>query len=212
VQPLQLVERVYELVEAREIDKAVMVCLRLARAMRGTFNAVVFLRELSPDVQQLRTSFHEATQHLSEAATDQVLQVTIELWLHERTFSDKVVPDEADRNVLVMGVGDLYREIENMERSIEDLRLPPGLGEYDTAAFTDQNAKLKAHMRLKIRACNELLERIRTRCLNYANRLEGQLTAEAHTSVIVSTVQREVTVSTRKDVSQSSRASVKLPA
>ena len=46
------------------------------------------------------------------------------------------------RNVLAMGVGELLREIENMDRSIEDLHLPSGLGEYDKAAFTDLHARL----------------------------------------------------------------------
>jgi hypothetical protein len=189
---LVLVQRVYEFVEAREIDKAVIVCLRLARCTSDTVNVVMFLRELHPDVQQLHTSFRDETRHLSEAARQQLWHVTQERWLHERTVSDELVPDEDDKNMLPIGVGELYQEIENMEQAIEDLRLPPGLGEYDTAAFTDRHLTLKAQMRFKIRVCNEILERIRTRCLNYANRLEGQLSAEAHTSDIVSTVQREV--------------------
>ncbi len=187
-----LIERVYRLVEAREVDKAVMVCLRLARAANDTFNIVMFLRELYPDVQQLKSVFHQETQHLNEDARQHLWKVTQERWIHERTFSQGISPDEEGRNVLAMAVGNLCREIENMEKSIEDLRLPPGLGEYDAAAFTDQNMRLKGQMRLKIRACDEVLERIRTRCLYYANRLEGQLAAEAHTSSLVSKVQQDV--------------------
>jgi len=187
-----LIERVYDLVESREIDKAVIVCLRLARAANDTFNIVMFLRELYPDVQQLKSAFHQETQHLNDDVRQHLWKETQERWIHERTFSQGISPEEEGRNVLAMGVGDLCREIENMEKSIEDLRLPPGLGEYDAAAFTDQNARLKGQMRLKIRACNEVLERIRTRCLYYANRLDGQLAAEAHASDLVSKVQQEV--------------------
>ena len=192
MQPRELVDRVYDHVEAREIDKAVIVCLRLARSAADTVNVIMFLRELYPDVSQLKSAFHQETQHLNEETRDRLWKVTQERWIQERTFSQGVSPEEDGRNVLAMGVGDLCREIENMTLSIEDLRLPPGLGEYDTAAFTDQNSRLTGQMRLKIRACNEVLERIRTRCLYYATRLEGQLAAEAHTSDLVSTVQQEV--------------------
>jgi hypothetical protein len=91
-----------------------------------------------------------------------------------------------------MGVGELCKDIEQMKNGIEDLHLPPGVDEYDAAAFTDQNMSLKGQMRLKIRACEQVLERIRTRCLYYACRIEGQLEAEARTSELVSSVQREV--------------------
>jgi hypothetical protein len=178
MQPLALVKRVYELVEARELDKAVMVCLRLARSVNDTFNVIMFIRELGPDIPQLKISLRDETQHLSEAARTQLWQVTQERWIQERTCQTLSSDDEG-RNVLGMGVGELFRDIENMERSIDDLQIPSGLGEYDAAAFTDQYVRLKGEMRLKIRACNEVLERVRTRCLYYATRVEGQLKANA---------------------------------
>lgn len=192
MQLLELVERVYEHVEAREVDKAVIVCLRLARAVNDAANVVMFLRELHPDVPQLRLAVRDETQHLSAEARKQLWSWTLERWIEERTVSHTLSSDDEGRNVLGMGVGDLRHEIDNMEKSIEDLRLPTGLGEYDAAAFTDRNAQLKGQMRLKSRACNEVLERIRTRCLYYATRLEAQLKAEAHTSDILGGVQRDV--------------------
>ena len=89
-------------------------------------------------------------------------------------------------------VGQLRREIEQVERSIEDLLLPEGLSEFDTAVFTDRNRNLKAQMRLKIQACTTILERVRTRCLYYANRLEGELEAESKASSLVATLQNDV--------------------
>lgn len=192
MQPLELVERVHQHVEAREVDKAVIVCLRLARAINDTANVVMFLRELHPDVPQLRSAIRDETQHLSEEARKQLWSWTLDRWIEERTVSHVLSSDDGNRNVLGIAVGELRHEAENMEKSIEDLRLPVGLDGYDAAAFTDRNAQLTGEMRLKIRACNEVAERIRTRCLYYAVRVEGQLKAEAHTADLVGAVQRDV--------------------
>jgi hypothetical protein len=51
---------------------------------------------------------------------------------------------------------------------------------------------MKSEIRLKVRACQEVLQRIRTRCFNYASRIERQLAAEVRTSDIVGAVQRDV--------------------
>lgn len=192
MQPLELVERVHQHVEAGEVDKAVVVCLRLARLINDTANVVMFLRELHPDVPQLRSAIRDETQHLSEATRQQLWSWTLERWIEERTVSQVLSPDDANRNVLGIGVGELRHEVDNMEKCIEDLRLPPGLDGYDAAAFTDRNVHVIGGMRLKIRACNEVAERIRTRCLYYAVRVEGQLKAEAHTADLVGAVQRDV--------------------
>jgi hypothetical protein len=212
VEPSELVKRIYEHVEAREIDKAVMVCLRLARAINDTFNVVVFLRELHPDVPQLKSAIFAETQHLNEAAREQISEVTLGRWIHERTFSHVPGSDDDEKSVLGMGAGDLLQEVEAMERSIEDLRLPPGLGEYDTAAFTDQHVRLKGEMRLKIRACNEVIERIRTRCLYYATRVEGQLKARPRRQNYSAAFNATSTISTRRTASLHFRASARRPA
>lgn len=187
-----LLERVYEFVEEGQIDKAVLVCLRLARANGDTFNTIMFLRELHPDVTQLQSAFREETQHLNDETRQQLWKVTQDRWIEERTVANFLLPGEEDRNVFAMGAGELCRDIEQMEKSIEDLRLPPGLGEYEAAAFTDQHSSLKRQMRLRIRACHEVLERIRTRCQYYASRVDAQLAAETSTSELVASVQREV--------------------
>ena len=101
-------------------------------------------------------------------------------------------PDRDDRNLLAMGVGDLFHEAEQLEKSIEDLTPPAGMGEFDTAAFFDRLGGTKAEMRLKIRACYTILERVRTRCLYYATRIESQnATADSAAEFFVS-VQNEV--------------------
>jgi hypothetical protein len=155
----------------------------------------MFLRELHPDIPQLKVAFRSETQHLSEEAAHQLWISTQERWIAEHTSLQLSGPGDDDgnqRNLLYLGVAELAHEIASMQSSIADLQLPTGLGEYDTAAFAAQYTREKALMRLKIRACQEILERIRARCLYYANRLESQLAAEAHTSDLVGEVQREV--------------------
>lgn len=187
-----LVERIYSYCEAGEVDKATFACLRLARAVGDALSIVLFLRELYPDRRQLRSAFYEETQHLKESAQKFVWENTLEHWLEERTLEFSLDPDDADKNVFVMGVGELRHEVEQLERSIEDLRPPPGMGEYDTAVFTDQHEHRKSMLRLKIRACTVVMERVRTRCLYYALRVESQLAAREKTSDLVSSIQNDV--------------------
>ncbi len=186
-----LIERIYDHVESGAVDKATVACLRLARKMGDSFNVVVFLRELYPDRHQLKVAFFEETQRLKKDAQDFLWKTTQDRWLEERSL-DYSLADDEDKNVLAMGVGDLIREIEQMEKSIGDLRLPLGMGEFDTAAFTDRHSQLKSQMRLKIRACHTILERIRTRCLNYATRIEQQLRTADRASGLMASVQNDV--------------------
>ncbi|MCG3113224.1 MAG: hypothetical protein MCM46_15520 [Candidatus Manganitrophus sp. SB1] len=186
-----LIERVYDHVESSAVDKAAVACLRLARKIGDSFNVVVFLRELYPDHHQLKVAFFEETQQLKKEAQDFLWKSTQRSWLEERSLDYSLAEDE-DKKVLAMGVGDLIREVEQMEKSIEDLRLPPGMGEFDTAAFTDRHSQLKSRMRLKIQACHTILERIRTRCLNYATRIEQQLQAAGRASDFMASVQNDV--------------------
>lgn len=188
----QLIERIYEHVEAGDVDKAVVACLRLARMLGDTFSTVLFLRELYPDRKQLNEAFFEEAQHLNKEARELLWNGTGERWLEERTLDYSLDMEEDDRRVLAMGVGEMIHEVEHMERSIQDLELPQGMGEFDTAAFTDRYTGLKGQMRFKIRACRSLLERVRTRCLNYATRIERQLQAAERASDFVGSAQLDV--------------------
>lgn len=186
------IERIYDHVETGAVDKATMACLRLSRHIGDTFNTVMFLRELNPDLHQLEAAFLEETQHLQKDARTFIWMTTGERWIEERNLDYSPLSKDEDKTVIAFGVGDLMREIEQMEKSIDDLRLPAGMGEYDTAAFTDRHSHVKGQMRLKIRACHTILERIRTRCLNYATRVEQQLIAAVRASDLMASVQNEV--------------------
>lgn len=186
-----LIERIYDHVESGVVDKSTLACLRLARKIGDSFNVVVFLRELYPDPHQLKVAFFDETQHLQKEAQDFLWKTTQDRWIEERSLNYSLA-DDKDKNVIAMGVGELIREVEQMEKSIDDLRLPSGMGEFDTAAFTDRHSQLKGHMRLKIRACHTILERIRTRCLNYATRIEHQLQTSNRASDLMASVQNDV--------------------
>ena len=188
----ELIDRIYNHVEFGDTDKATVACLRLARRVGDSFNVIVFLRELYPDRHQLQVAFYEETQDMKKDAQEFLWKTTQDRWIQERSLDYSLSKDQDDRNVLAMGVGELIREVEQMEKSIDDLKLPQGMGEFDTAAFTDRHTELNGQIRLKIRACHTILERIRTRCLNYATRIERQLEAADTASDLISSVQNDV--------------------
>lgn len=187
----ELVDRILDHVETGAVDKAVIVCLRLARTLKDPLNAVLFLRELYPDRDQLKRAFFDETRHLKKEAQEFVWKTTQDRWLEERAVQGAVGTQE-DEKVLAMGVGEILREVEQMELSIRDLGLPGGMTQFDTAAFTDRSADLKGQMRLKIKACHIVLERIRTRCLVYATRVEDQLRTTESSARFLASIQTTV--------------------
>jgi len=188
----ELIERIYNHVESGDIDKATIACLRLARKIGDSFNTIVFIRELYPDRSQLRRAFIDEAINLNKEAKEYLWKTTQDIWINERTLDFSLIPEENDRNLLAMGVGELIREVVQMEKSIDDLKLPDGMGEFDTAAFTDRKTQITGQYRLKIQACNTILERIRARCLNYATRVEKQLSLAKSASDFMASVQNDV--------------------
>lgn len=75
---------------------------------------------------------------------------------------------------------------------IRDLTVPPGMGEFDTAAFTDRYDSQKAQLRLRINAILTIKDRIKTRCLNYAIRIERQLQAQQKSISFLGQIQNDV--------------------
>ena len=97
-----------------------------------------------------------------------------------------------EQNVLAIGVGEIKPELGQWESAIQDLKLPSGMGEFDTAAFTDRYTYKKEWIRLRIRAVHTIKERIKTRCLNYAIRIERQLQAQEKTESFLQESHNEV--------------------
>jgi flagellar hook-basal body complex protein FliE len=92
----------------------------------------------------------------------------------------------------MVAAGQLQGELEQCERTIGDLALPSGMGEFDTAAFTDNFAAQKIAMRTRIRALQTIKARTKARRLNYAIEMERQLQAQVQNQAFLEEVQNDV--------------------
>ena len=188
------IENVYEHIENEHVDKAVMGCLRIARHLKDYLYAAIFLREMYPNKREVIHALYEDTSHLNEEAQKFLWEKSLEYWLdlHTLNFSFGTTDEGEDRNVLAIGVGTLDREIEQLERSIQEMIIPPGLNAYDSAALTDRYNNEKSQIRLRIMAIQTIKERVRTRCLNYAIRIERQLEAQRKAQNFLEQTQSDV--------------------
>ena len=187
-----LINRIYDHVEAGETDKAVFACLRLSRNIGDIFNTIIFIRELHPDKTQLTRVFYDEVNHLKEDAQKFLWTTTGEHLLDERTLSYSIVEGEPDKTVLALGVGEMQKELTDLQQTISDLNIPDGMAQYDAAAFTDRYDELKSKFRLRRNAINTILERIRTRCFNYVSRVEKQIKAQTKPCSFLGDVQNVV--------------------
>ena len=191
---IKAIDRVYNHLENDHVDKAVMTCLRIARNLKDYLFAAVFLREFYPGREEFVRVLYDDTNHLKKDAQKFLDKTSLEYWLDTHTLDYSLSTNEMgeEHNILAIGVGEIKPEIEQWERSIQDLKLPNGMGEFDTAAFTDRYTTKKEWIRLRIRAVYTVKERIKTRCLNYAIRIERQLQAQEKTVSFLQESQNEV--------------------
>ncbi len=180
---LKTIERVYDHLENDHVDKAVMACLRIARNLQDHLFAAVFLREFYPGRLEFIRVLYDDTSHLKKDAQKFLDETSHEYWLdtHTLDFSLSTNDKDEEQNILTIGVGEIRPELDQLEHSIQDLKLPSGMGAFDTAAFTDRYNNKKEYIRLRIRAVHTIKERIKTRCLNYAIGIERQLQAQEKT-------------------------------
>lgn len=187
----EIINRIFDHVENGDIDKAVFACVRLSRNIGDIFNTIIFLRELYPDKSQFSQAFFDETVNLKKEAQEYLWKTTLEHWIEERTLTYSV-SDDPDKTVLALGVGEMQKEITHVKETIADLNIPEGMGEFDAAAFTDRYDLRKSQFRLRISGINQIQERIRTRCLNYASRIEKQIDAQEKPTSFLSDVQNKV--------------------
>lgn len=192
------VARVYEHLENDDVEKAVMACLRIARASKDYLNAAIFLRELYPNKEEVVRALYDDMSGLKMEAQKFVYEKSLERWLDLHTIGS-MNPDERNhrnkadrRSVLMAAAGEIKGELEQWERGIADMTLPAGMGEFDTAAFTDRLLERKAEHRIRIRALQMLKARMKTRCLNYAIQFERQLGLQRKTQGFLEGAQNEV--------------------
>lgn len=191
----ELVQRIYDYVEQGEIDKAVRTSLRLSRHIGDHMNTALFLRELVDDKHEITRVLIDDTSHLKEEAQKYLLTKSFERWLDSRTLSFSFgggEDSERQKNVLVISVGEFPEELRQCEKSISDLVIPPTMGEYDSAAFTDRYDQIKGQLRMRIRGINTIKDRVLNKCLNFAIGVERQLLSQQKSVQFLQHAQNEV--------------------
>jgi hypothetical protein len=188
------IERVYEHLENGHVDKAVMSCLRIARNLNDYMYAAIFLREMYPIEREFSRILYEDTSNLKEDVQKYLSKQSLKYWIENHTLRHSFLTEEngEERNVLALAVGEIDRELEQCELTIQDLSIPNGMGEFDTAAFTDRYLNQKSQIRLRISAMHTIKERIKALCLNYVIRIERQLKSQKKSMNFLEQIQNEV--------------------
>lgn len=119
---------------------------------------------------------------------------SLERWLECHTLDYSLVTDKdgEEKNVLAISVSELDGEVAQCEKWINDLTVPAGMGEYDTAAFADRYMRRKDELRLRIKAIQTVKQRIKSNCLNYVIRIERQLDGQRRSRSFLEQCQNEV--------------------
>ena len=107
---------------------------------------------------------YDDTSHLKEEVQKLLYEQSANVWLDAHTLDFTMGSDKGgeDRNVLSIAIGEIDPELEQWEHEIQDLTVPAGMGEYDTAAFTDRAARERAGIRLRIKALQVVKQRVKT--------------------------------------------------
>lgn len=189
------IERIYNSIDDNNVNKAVMQCLRIARHRKDYFYITLFLHEMSSSNEESIRVFNDDTRELSEEARKLIWESATKQYLKDRTIRDDLSTKGSSRqkqNVLIFSIAEIDNQIQSLEKAIDDLKIPSGMGEYDTAYFTDKYNNRKIEFRLSIRANKEIKERIKSRCFNYAVRVEKQIEAQQKTQSFLEEIQTTV--------------------
>lgn len=191
---LALIYHIYEELDNDRVDNAVMKCLRLARLLKDYLYAAVLLHEMHPEREDFCRVLYEDTRHLKRDAQEYIHKTALKMWLKTRTLEFSLAQDEdgQERNILNVSVGQIDAELDQWERTIQDLQVPAGMTPFDTAAFFDQYVGRKDAIRLRMQALQDVKQRIKTRCLNYAIRIEREFDAQQKTTSFLGTAQGQV--------------------
>jgi hypothetical protein len=188
------IKTVYDHLDNDHVDKAVMMCLRIARNLQDFLYAAVFVREMQPNDKECTRILVDDTRHLKTEAQDHIRKRSIDYWLETHTLDFSIGTNDQgeEKNVFAIGIAEIDPELEQWEREIAQLQVPAGMSPYDTAAFTDRYGREKAQIRLRMRALQSVKQRVKARCLNYAIRLERQLQAQSKARSFLERIQTEV--------------------
>ncbi len=188
------VRNIYEHLENDHVDKAVTSCLRLSNLLGDNFHTAIFLRELCSSKEEFWRALFDYTHHVDKDAQKFLAEKAFERWLETRTVPYNLGTNEDGdpKNVLISAVGEIDSLLIQTELSIKELTVPPGMGEFDTAAFTERYKAKKEYLRAYIGALNMVRNRIKTRCLTYATHIERQFQAQAKSQNFLQQIQNEV--------------------
>lgn len=188
------INSIYDYLEKNQVDKAVMTCLRISRNLQDHLYTAVFLREMYTEKSEFNRVLYDDASHLKKEELKFLSEKSLEYWLDTHTLDYNFGTNDngEELNILAISVGKIDSDLEQCERSIQDMEVPSGMGEFDTAAFTDQFSTQKAKMRFRIRAVHTIKDRIKARCLNYAIRIEKQLLAQSKSQSFLLQTQNDV--------------------
>jgi hypothetical protein len=188
------INHVYEHLDNNEVDKAVFICLRIARNLKDYLYAAVFLREMYPNKRECMRIFLNTTKALNDEARKYLWENSLEYWFdtHQMDFNFGTNEDGEERNILAMGISEIDADIIQSEQMIDDYKVPTGMSEFDTAAFTDSYSNRKAELRIRIKALQTIKARVKTRCFNYAMSIEQQLEAQSKPQIFLAEIQNSV--------------------
>jgi hypothetical protein len=188
------IKEVYDHLDKGHVDKAVMTCVRIARSLNDYLSFAMFLREMCPKKEEFSRTFCDATSHLTEDASKFLWNDSAKRFIDTRELDVSLSSDDNDeeKSLLIIGAGELDPELDQCERHIQDMVIPSGMGEFDTAAFADRFEARKVRFRLRIRAIHTVKERIKARCFNYVSLIEHQLEAQRKSRSFLEDVQNEV--------------------
>ncbi len=188
------IKNVYQHLEDDHIDKAVMTCLRIARSLQDFLYVAVFLREMQPNKAEFTRILHDDIKHLKPEVQENIRKHSLDFYLDTHSFDTPFCTNDRgeEMNVLAMGISEIEFELQDRKRSTNELQVPPGMGQYDTAVLADRYANHKSKIRVRIHALQSVRQRVKTRCLNYAIRIERQLEAQGKPRGFLEQIQAEV--------------------
>jgi len=186
--------QLYQNLEEDHTEKAVMACLGIARSAKDYLNSAVLMRELYPNKQEVARMLYDDTSHLNPETRQFLYNESLERWLqlHTLDFNFLDDPEKDDHRVLLIAVGELDAELDQLERWIADTVVPTGIHPFGAAALADQFNRQKGTMRLRIKALHIIKSRIKARCLNYAIQIERQLDLQRKNQGFLDLVQNDV--------------------
>lgn len=185
--------KIYGHLEDDHVEKAVMGCLRVARSAKDYLNAAIFVRELYPDRNEVARVLFDDTVHLKDEARKFIWDSSLEHWLKVHTLNTGFQTDDGDqKNVLMIGAGEIDPELEQWDRSIRSMTLPSGLDPIDAASFLVRFTNERAQMERRVKALLTIKSRVKARCLNYAIQIERQLESQRKSQGFLDAVQNDV--------------------